>query len=272
MPQSKRISEPLAASLSAIKSEGFVVLECLIDASLVAEIKAELAPYLQQSLMGRNNFEGFASERVYALLAKAPRVADLVEHPAIIELLNQLLAPTYLLSANLAINVHPGETPQPFHADHASLPDSPRTNTNGISVIWALDDFTATNGATEIIPRSHCWQNETPGANPETVQVIMPAGSAVVFHGSLYHRGGANQSDTSRLAITPQYCQPWLRQLENMVLAVPPEQAAQYSDQIQSMLGYSIRDPGFMGYVDGVHPKRLIQDDYQGRKRRGLQS
>jgi ectoine hydroxylase-related dioxygenase (phytanoyl-CoA dioxygenase family) len=272
MSQLNGFSEPLASSLGAIKSEGFVVLEQLIDASLIADIKAELAPYLQQSLMGRNNFEGFASERVYALLAKAPSVARLVEHPAVIELLDQLLAPTYLLSANLAINVHPDETPQPFHADHASLPDSARTNTNGISVIWALDDFTADNGATEIIPRSHTWETETPGANPDIVKVIMPAGSAVVFHGSLYHRGGANQSTTSRLAITPQYCQPWLRQLENMALAVPPDQAAQYSDQIQSMLGYSIRDPGFMGYVDGVHPKRLIQDNYRGRKQRGLRS
>ena len=57
-----------------------------------------------------------------------------------------------------------------------------------------------------------------------------------------------------------------------MVLAVPPEKAAQYSDNIQSMLGYSIRDPGFMGYVDGVHPKRLIRSDYQGRRNRGLRS
>ena len=100
----------------------------------------------------------------------------------------------------------------------------------------------------------------------------MPAGSALVFHGSLYHRGGANHGDTTRLAITPQYCQPWLRQLENMVLAVPPASAARYSARIQELSGYSIRDPGFMGYVDGMHPKRLIDETYQGRRARGLPS
>ncbi|MGK0338559.1 MAG: ectoine hydroxylase-related dioxygenase (phytanoyl-CoA dioxygenase family) [Candidatus Azotimanducaceae bacterium] len=277
---SKKISENMANSspqdidenLAAIHDVGYAVLEDLIDVKTIDAIKAELAPYLQKSLMGRNNFEGFESERVYALLAKAPSIANLVEHPTIIELLDKLLEPTYLLSANLAINVHPGETPQPYHADHASLPASDRTQTNGISVIWALDDFTADNGATEIIAGSHHWQTEQPSKTSEPIKVIMSAGSAVIFHGSLYHRGSANQSTASRLAITPQYCQPWLRQLENMVLAVPPAKAAQYSNRIQELLGYSIREPGFMGYVDGVHPKRLIRDDYQGRHTRGLRS
>jgi len=90
----------------------------------------------------------------------------------------------------------------------------------------------------------------------------------VVFAGNLIHRGGANRSDSTRLAITPQYCSPWMRQLENMTLAVPPETAGQYSDRIQALLGYSVNDPGFMGHVDGLHPKRLIRSDYQGRKHR----
>lgn|GEM_PF-1995797 len=98
--------------------------ENLVDANTIGAIKVELGPYLQKSLMGRKNFEGFESERVYAFLAKAPSIAELVEHPAIIELLDKLLEPTYLLSANLAINAYPGETPQPYHADHASLPVS----------------------------------------------------------------------------------------------------------------------------------------------------
>ena len=90
----------------------------------------------------------------------------------------------------------------------------------------------------------------------------------VGFLGTLLHRGGANRSSTTRLGITPQYCAPALRQIENMVLAVPPEKAGNYSERIQSMLGYNVIDPGFMGYVDGVHPKRLIDPDYKGRKYR----
>jgi hypothetical protein len=41
------------------------------------------------------------------------------------------------------------------------------------------------------------------------------------------------------------------------VLAIPRETAARYSERIQELLGYSIHPP-FMGYVDGMHPRRLI--------------
>jgi hypothetical protein len=38
------------------------------------------------------------------------------------------------------------------------------------------------------------------------------------------------------------------------------------------MLGYGIVSPGFMGYVDGKHPARLLEEDYVGRKRQGVQT
>ena len=257
--------------IDSINERGFSVLPDLLTPEQVASVKTALEPWLQQRLMGRNEFEGTRSERVYALLAKVPMLAMIVEHPAILALADHFLAPNYLLSANLAINVHPGETPQAFHADHASVPNCNRTEFNGLSTIWAFDDFTDDNGATEVIPGSH-RSEAPPDPDASLEKVVMSAGSAVVFHGSLYHRGGANHSARPRLGITPQYCQPWLRQLENMVLCVPPDLAGGFSLRVQEMLGYSIREPGFMGYVDGVHPKRLFDEDYQGRKARGMPS
>ncbi|MEM7003277.1 MAG: phytanoyl-CoA dioxygenase family protein [Pseudomonadota bacterium] len=260
----------LEGLLRQLAVDGYVILENMMNAELNQRIRHELAPYLQAQKMGRNNFEGEYSERVYALLAKSPSMAELIEHPVIVALLDQLLPPNYLLSAALAINVHPGESPQPFHIDDgAGQLGIPRPRKAfGISTIWAFDDFTADNGATEVVPGSHHWPESREPKESEITQVIMPTGSVVVFLGTLLHRGGANRSTTKRLAITPQYCAPGLRQLENMVLAVPQEQAAGYSPRIQSMLGYNVIDPGFMGYVDGRHPKRLLDPSYQGRKYR----
>jgi ectoine hydroxylase-related dioxygenase (phytanoyl-CoA dioxygenase family) len=262
-----------ARHLHEITDQGYTIIEGLLDSETLNGIRQALDPWLQARQMGRNNFEGFQSERVYGLLAKNPALAVIVEHPRILGLLDQLLEPDYLLSANLAINSHPGETPQDFHRDNPGGNGSDSALIHGISTIWNIDPFTEDNGATELIPFSHIWQDERPAANdPRAVTALMPAGSVLIFTGTLYHRGGANRSTAPRLAITPQYCQPWLRQLENMVLAVPPEQAARLSTQVQALLGYSVRSPGFMGYVDGVHPRRLIDADYQGRKARGLQS
>ena len=259
-----------SSHLEALTVDGFTIIEGAIDDKLMTQVRTELAPFLQGEKMGRNNFEGEHSERVYALLAKCPSLANVIEHPAIIALLDQLLPANYLLSAALAINVHPGETPQPFHIDDSAgglnLPRPRRAF--GISTIWAFDDFTGTNGATQVVPGSHNWPDTRQPQPSEVHKVLMPKGSVVVFQGTLLHRGGANESTTTRLALTPQYCAPGLRQIENMVLSVPPAQASKYSDRIQNMLGYNIIDPSFMGYVDGQHPKKLIDRDYRGRKHR----
>jgi len=45
--------------------------------------------------------------------------------------------------------------------------------------------------------------------------------------------------------------------------------AARYSARVQGLLGYSVVAPGFAGYVDGMHPKRLIDRAYKGRIARG---
>src|SRR5262245_11446442 len=100
------------AHVDTIVREGFVVLHKVLAPSQVAVMRSALAPYLQGNYMGRNDFEGFRSERVYALLAKDPALALLVEHPCLLAIVDRLLAPHYLLSAFLAINIHPGETAQ----------------------------------------------------------------------------------------------------------------------------------------------------------------
>ena len=256
-------------TVDAIRSEGYAVVPDLISARDVAEIKRALAPWLQRQHFGRNDFEGFRSERVYALLAKAPAIARIVEHPFMLAVLDALLRPHYRLSACLAIQVHPGETPQGWHSDDAYVPLPRPRPMLGVSAIWAFDDFGDDNGATEVIPRSHLWGPDEQAApdDPRALRICMPAGSALLFAGTLVHRGGANRGATTRLGITPQYCEPWVRQIENMALAVPPELARGYSERVQELLGYDIVEP-FIGYVDGVHPKRLLGPGYAARARR----
>lgn len=248
----------LAAEVAALHERGFVVLEGVLRAGEIDDVRDELTPHLQGRHFGRNDFEGRRSERVYALLAKAPSTGRLVEHPRVLALVESVLEPQYLLSAHLAINLHPGEKAQSWHYDdgYCAIP-RPR-DALGVSTIWAIDDFTDDNGATEVIPGSHRFDDELPVPNGDDVgRVTMPAGSVLVFLGTLWHRGGANRSDAHRLAITAQYCQPWIRQIETMTLAVPPRVARRYSTRVQELLGYSIYPP-FIGYVDGMHPRRLI--------------
>ncbi len=245
----------------SLETDGYVVLPSAIDPSQVAALREQLGPYLRSELMGRNDFEGFRTERVYSLLAKVPAVAPLVEHAAVLELVGRFLRESFLLSAALVVNLHPGETPQGFHQDDALGAPPPPRPVQGVSTIWALDDFTAENGATDVIPGSHLWETPAPPqAEMERmgVPLLMASGSVAVFPGTLYHRSGANRSSGKRLGLTVQYCQPWLRQLENQFLAVPPDVAARYSERIQALVGYELVAGTFVGYVDGRHPRKLI--------------
>ena len=87
--------------------------------------------------------------------------------------------------------------------------------------------------------------------------VIMPAGGAIVFQGTLVHRGGANRSDAPRLAFTNQYCEPWARTQENFYLAIPRPAVAAMSPRLQALLGYSVWPP-FMGQVTASHPRKTL--------------
>lgn len=246
------------AALEHLQAHGYVILPSLLSTEEIATVRSELAPHLNH--FGRNPFEGHKTQRVYALLAKAPSIAPLVEHPEVLALIDRYLAPSYLLWGGLAINKHPGEVRQEYHVDdEAGAPPRPRPP-QGVSTMWALDDFTEENGATEIIPGSHLWGPEETAAadDARTFKAVMPAGSCLVWLGTLFHRGGSNHTDTTRLGITLQYCQPWLRQIENMPLAVPPEMAARYSKRVRAMLGYDLMDGTFMGYVDGRNPSKLV--------------
>ena len=260
-------------------SRGYLIFERVLSPDWVAEIRTALAPYLERDLTGRNDFEGLKTNRVYALLAKSPVFAELAIHPLALAFAEAELGPSLLLSALLAINLHPGETVQPWHFDDGGIKVPRPRPALGISAFWAIDDTTELNGSTEVIPASHLWDEQMVegavkpadfsnaaapnatsdfGNRPDAVKLMMPSGSLAITKGTLWHRGGANRSDRARLIITPQYCVGWVRQLENMALAVPAELAEKLPERARELIGYSIHPP-FMGHVDGVHPRRLLR-------------
>jgi ectoine hydroxylase-related dioxygenase (phytanoyl-CoA dioxygenase family) len=254
-----------AAHLGALATDGFAIIPDFLSAGQVGRVRQALAPHLGGH-SGRNDFEGFDTERVYTLVARGRLFEDLAEDPRLLALLDPNLLPGYLLTASQAINIRPGETAQSLHVDDGfyRLP-RPRPAVS-YSMILAVDDFTAENGATEVLPGSHRWDTQTAtGAvelrGPQPKPVLMKAGSCLVFSGILIHRGGANRSKSPRLAITYQYCQPWGRTQENYFLAIPPERVSRMSPRVQALLGYSIWPP-FMGHVTASHPLKTLAPDY----------
>ncbi|MEK9607980.1 MAG: phytanoyl-CoA dioxygenase family protein [Gammaproteobacteria bacterium] len=258
--------------------EGFIVFENLISSNEVEEYLNALDPYLKKNIKGRNNFEGLKTNRIYGLLDKSEIFGKMVTNSVVMQFVRDELGESALLSALLAINLMPGETVQPWHTDdgyvHVEMPHP----SFGISAFWALTDTNKENGATELLPGSHKWDksklakyiklddyqsegflghNLSEAPENEKKIIELSAGSLLLTKGTLIHRGGANNSDAPRLVVTPQYCFGWMRQIENMVASVSKESAYKLSNEVLELIGYSIHPP-FIGYVDGIHPKKLL--------------
>lgn len=241
--------------MAALERDGYVILHDMLSADELVAIRTAVQPFLDRT--GRNNFEGHTTQRVYSVLTKTRACDRIVDHPRVLALLDRLFLPNYLLSMLQAINIMPGEAPQIAHTDDLFYPIPRPRAALGAATIFAIDEFTATNGATEIIPGSHLWGDRRPTDDDTRVPVVMPAGSCVFFLGTLWHGGGGNRSDAGRLALTAQYCEPWLRPQEAFTLSTDPDTCRAVSEDILRMLGYSVYPP-FIGQVDGMHPKRLL--------------
>lgn len=267
-----------AHHLAELDAQGYTVISDFLSAKAIADVRAGLAPYLHTHA-GRNNFEGYQTERVYTLVGRGKVFEDIAEDARVLALLDVLLRPGYLLTASQAICIRPGETPQPVHYDDSFYPIPRPRPAISVSTIVAVDAFTADNGGTEMIAGSHRWSDadivgaygadggyDADAAAPPALErqlkpMVVPAGACIVFLGTLLHRGGANHSSALRLAFSNQYCEPWARTQENFFLGVPPELVREMSPRVQTLLGYDIMPP-FMGHVTASHPTKTLKPDY----------
>jgi ectoine hydroxylase-related dioxygenase (phytanoyl-CoA dioxygenase family) len=255
--------------LARIEVDGYTIIADAIEPDLVAQLRDAIRR-LERELDVRPRdtaAEGHATKRMYNLLAKDPVFRAMPVHPNVLPLAERLLDRGCLLSGMTAIDIGPGEHPQPMHGDdivmsrHLPRPHVPMMVTS----MWALSDFTPDNGGTRFVPGSHRFPctPESPEA-PLVVDVCaleMPAGSVMVFHGSLWHAGGANVTAADhRLGVNVQYCPGFVRQQQNPYLGIPPEIAATFSDRLLELLGYRLYK-GIMGHIDGASPGELVFGD-----------
>lgn len=239
---------------AAMDEHGYAIVERYLDPDRVAAIVGALAPVLDTTPTGRNDFEGFGTKRIYALFAKTRAFDDLATDPLLLGVLDRVLG-HYQLSAPTGIQIGPGEPAQPVHRDDQIYPIPDPHPELVVNTMWAFCDFTVDNGATVLHPASHGGRPRPEGT--EMVAAEMPAGSVMFYPGSLWHGGGANRTDQPRLGVILEYVVAWLRAQETHLLAVPQEVAATLPERLQELLGYNIYPP-FVGYVDGRHPRRVL--------------
>jgi ectoine hydroxylase-related dioxygenase (phytanoyl-CoA dioxygenase family) len=131
--------------------------------------------------------------------------------------------------------------------------------------MWALTDFTEANGATRLIPGSHLRDhNPDYGAQYESIAAEMPRGSVLVWHGSLWHGGGANTTDERRVGIAMNYCAGYIRQQENQQLGLTREKVAAFEPRLRQLVGYGVYNM-LVGHINKHSPEELLLGDGSSR-------
>jgi ectoine hydroxylase-related dioxygenase (phytanoyl-CoA dioxygenase family) len=243
-----------------IAERGYTILEDVLAPDLVDALLADL-DRLHDDLAVKpadNSFEGHHTLRVYNLLVHGELWQQVPLHDAVLPVVEGVLDRGCLVSSLSSITILPGETAQPIHADDQLIPIPKPHPPTVCNTMWALTDFTEANGATRLVPGSHlAADNPVYGGEYETIAAEMPKGSVLVWHGSLWHGGGANRTDERRVGIAMNYCAGYIRQQENQQLGIPVALARTFPKRLQQLLGYSVYN-GLIGHIDKNDPRTLL--------------
>ena len=254
---------------AGLRDHGAVIIERLADADLCDRMLAELQPWLAETPAGADDFTGRNTRRTGALLTRCPSSVAMVAHPLILDVVDQTLwakKTTFQLHLTQSIAIGPGSPAQMIHRDQWCFDFFPFPADVDVEVssIWALEDFTEENGATRVVPDSHRLPNGVRFTFEESSPAEMPRGSVVLYLGSTFHGGGANNSERVRIGINVDYVLGWLRQEENQYLSYTLDEVRGFPERVQRLVGYEVGAYA-LGYIDGGRsPMELLRPARSG--------
>jgi ectoine hydroxylase-related dioxygenase (phytanoyl-CoA dioxygenase family) len=192
---------------------GYTVLDGVMGDDLLGALRGRILQLLEE--------EGDRAGSEFRTEPHARRLANLVDKGEVFQRaialgevlagVRHVLGDPKLSSLNARSADPNSDAGQPLHVDMAAIPDE-----RGYWVcntIWMLDDFTAENGATRLVPGSHKWgqrpQDVLPdpdAPHPDEILLTGRAGGVVVMNAHLWHGGTANRTSAPRLAMHAFYC------------------------------------------------------------------
>jgi ectoine hydroxylase-related dioxygenase (phytanoyl-CoA dioxygenase family) len=257
-------SDSHAEVVACLERDGAVVVTGVIDRAARDSLMRELAPHMEvvdpdasinkiyEADGGASNFYPGKTRRVTALVARSQTFRTFVTHPLMLSACDAILKPNclhYQVHATAALEIGPGATVQMLHReeDPYQFFKVPRPRMI-LASMWAISDFTAANGGTNIVPGSHLWPAGRKALPEEVVAAAMPAGSVLLWMGGTLHGAGANRSDQWRYGVFLSYSLGWLRQEENQYIDVPHDVARTLDKQVRDLVGYKMHLG--LGYAD----------------------
>ena len=210
-----------SSELETLDKDGYLALGQLLSPLELKNVNDRITEILAEE--GENAGDELLDSKYirHPKEAGADRLADLVNkgevfdvfytHPMVLAAIEAVIGEAYKLSSLNYRAAKPGKGEQKLHVDWGN------TVVNGhykvCNTIWLLDDFTATNGATRLVPGTHKL-NSLPqdvledqlAIHPEQILINAPAGSVFIFNSHVWHGGTTNFTDKDRRSIHSYFC------------------------------------------------------------------
>ncbi len=211
------------------------VLEGLLEAEATAETRAA------------------RTQRVGGIAYKHPIFLELMAHPFIVELWQTYLADEDIICCTWSANTaYPGYDKYAWHPDYPYWwinQPWPLDQVCG-QTIWLLDDFSAENGGTGVLPGTHRKGHPPPrdmaGAwQPEAEILTGVRGSVMVMHGATWHTARPNKTDKARSALLGMYMRPFFVTQEDMLAQL--DKIEKPSALVKQLMGAKRHQPSIIG-------------------------
>jgi ectoine hydroxylase-related dioxygenase (phytanoyl-CoA dioxygenase family) len=248
--------DTLEAALEQLELHGAAIIADAMPKALLGEVQTALYHAAQTDRKyGLAVDTGYGrddrvNQRIWNLPSHDPVFCELAELPLALDLVKAVLGWPALLSSMSANIAYDGSGSMLIHCDQGHLP-GPLEQAWVINLGWCIDDFTAENGATMILPGSHRLNGARPdeSAMQHMVPATAPAGSLLVLDGRLYHTNGASRSPRSRAGVFAVYTVPFLLPQENWFLSLNPSVRQVGSENLLTLLGFR---PQILGRINGM--------------------
>ena len=254
-----RAGDDPAAMYEALDGAGCLVVHDMVEADALAAVRSDMGEHMAAAKAADDRPDDFypgLTRRTVALMHRSPTMRDLMMHPVVSDLGDRHLlgnCAKWQLNVSAALEVGPGARDQVLHREENLYPFFPLPRPNLIlASMWAISDFTADNGGTQLVPGSHRWDTDRPAEPDEIVRAEMPAGSVLFWLGGTLHGAGANVTDDDwRYGIVLTFTLGWLRQEENQHLSMPLADALALPAEVRTRLGFDTDyGSGGLGFYD----------------------
>jgi Phytanoyl-CoA dioxygenase (PhyH) len=222
-----------ASSRQELNEVGFTIIPGPVPVDDLAQLAATYDAAVKDAISDDVKV-GSSTTRVRDFINRGPEFDTLYLHPPVLKACCHMLGEPFKLSTMHARTLRSRSPAQDLHVDY----ERDGRGWTMVGFIFMIDEFRNDNGATRFVPGSHLGSDipqafvlGQDGKADYRGQVLAcgPAGSMLLFNGSVWHGHAANHCDEPRRSIQGAYIRRDAESRENLLARMQPETLSRIS-------------------------------------------